>query len=45
LQRVKASIATIAPRFSTRRMLKQYVQEMYAPLADQSQESLASLAG
>jgi starch phosphorylase len=29
----KESIVTIAPRFSTRRMLKQYVEEMYAPLA------------
>lgn len=32
----KESIATIAPRFSTRRMLKQYVEEMYAPLANQT---------
>jgi starch phosphorylase len=31
----KESIATVAPRFSTRRMLKQYVTEMYAPLAMQ----------
>jgi len=23
---------TVAPRFSTRRMLKQYINEMYAPL-------------
>jgi starch phosphorylase len=45
LQRVKASIATIAPRFSTRRMLKQYVQEMYIPLANQAQELLAPVAG
>jgi len=45
LQRVKASIATIAPRFSTRRMLKQYVRDMYAPLADQSRASVAMLAG
>lgn len=45
LQRVKASIATIAPRFSTRRMLKQYVRDMYAPLAEQSRASVAMLAG
>lgn len=32
LQWVKESIMTIAPRFSTRRMVKQYVNEMYAPL-------------
>jgi starch phosphorylase len=36
LQRAKASIATIAPRFSTRRMLKQYVEEIYAPLVHRS---------
>jgi len=45
MQRVKASIATIAPRFSTRRMLKQYIQQMYAPLANQSQELLMPLPG
>ncbi len=32
LQRCKHAIATLAPRFSTRRMLSQYVQEMYSPL-------------
>lgn len=31
--RMKESIATVAPRFSTRRMLKQYINEMYVPLA------------
>jgi len=29
LRRVKTSIATLAPAFSTRRMVKQYVEEMY----------------
>ena len=29
LQKVKTSIATLAPAFSTRRMVKQYVEEMY----------------
>ena len=33
IQRIKESIATCAPRFSTMRMLKQYVGEMYDPLA------------
>jgi glycogen phosphorylase len=33
LARCKHAIATIAPQFSTRRMLRQYVHEMYAPLA------------
>ena len=32
LEWVKESIITIAPAFSTRRMVKQYVNEMYAPL-------------
>jgi len=33
IQRMKESIATCAPRFSTMRMVKQYVGEMYDPLA------------
>jgi glycogen phosphorylase len=33
LARSKHAIATIAPMFSTRRMVSQYVNEMYAPLA------------
>jgi starch phosphorylase len=33
LKRVKESLATCAPMFSTRRMVKQYINEMYAPLA------------
>ena len=32
LEWVKESISTVAPAFSTRRMVKQYVNEMYAPL-------------
>jgi starch phosphorylase len=31
MARVKESIRSLAPRFSMRRMLKQYVQEMYLP--------------
>jgi glycogen phosphorylase len=30
--KMKESIATVVPRFSTRRMLKQYINEMYMPL-------------
>jgi starch phosphorylase len=33
LQRVKASIRTLAPIFSTSRMLKEYTTEMYVPAA------------
>jgi starch phosphorylase len=32
IERVKASISSVGPQFSTRRMLKQYVEEMYTPL-------------
>jgi starch phosphorylase len=31
VRKVKESIATLAPYFSTRRMVKQYVEEMYLP--------------
>ena len=31
LQIVKESIRTVIPAFSARRMVKQYVEEMYAP--------------
>ena len=31
LRKVKESIATLAPHFSTRRMVKQYIEEMYLP--------------
>ncbi len=34
LRRSKHAIASIAPMFSTRRMLSQYTHEMYAPLAN-----------
>jgi starch phosphorylase len=33
LQRVKESIRTLAPMFSTRRMVKEYTTEMYVPAA------------
>ena len=33
IEAMKESIATCAPAFSTRRMLKQYANELYAPLA------------
>jgi starch phosphorylase len=31
LATVKESIRTVAPRFSARRMVKEYVERMYAP--------------
>jgi starch phosphorylase len=31
LRKIKGAIATLAPQFSTRRMVKQYVEEMYLP--------------
>lgn len=31
MEKVKESVATLAPLFSTRRMVKQYVEEMYLP--------------
>jgi starch phosphorylase len=31
IRKMKTSIATLAPAFSTRRMVKQYVEEMYLP--------------
>lgn len=33
LQRSKAAIATIAPRFNAQRMVRDYVQQLYAPAA------------
>jgi starch phosphorylase len=33
LRTVKEAIRTVMPRFSTRRMIKQYAEEMYAPAA------------
>jgi starch phosphorylase len=35
VQVVKEAIRTVAPRFSTRRMVKEYVQRMYLPAARQ----------
>jgi starch phosphorylase len=34
LRKMKTSIATLAPVFSTRRMVKQYVEDMYLPAAE-----------
>ena len=31
---VKEAIRTVAPRFSARRMVKEYAQRMYAPALD-----------
>jgi glycogen phosphorylase len=39
LRIVKESIRTVAPRFSALRMVKQYVEEMYAPAAEQAKGS------
>ena len=33
---VKESIRTVAPRFSARRMVKEYVERMYAPALERS---------
>jgi len=35
---VKESIRTVAPRFSARRMVKEYVERMYAPALEQRME-------
>ena len=40
LQVVKESIRTVAPQFSARRMVKQYVQQMYSPALDAVRQSL-----
>jgi starch phosphorylase len=40
LQVVKQSIRTVLPRFSTRRMVKEYVRDMYVP-AVRRHESVA----
>jgi glucan phosphorylase len=32
---VKEAIRTTMPRFSTRRMVKEYAEQMYAPAAEQ----------
>jgi starch phosphorylase len=39
LQVVRQSIRTVLPHFSTRRMVKEYVREMYLPAARQQQEA------
>jgi len=36
LRLVKETIRTVTPVFSTRRMLKDYVEQMYVPLLSQS---------
>ena len=43
LQVAKEAIRTVAPQFSARRMLKQYVQEMYRPALELAREELAPL--
>ena len=35
LQTVRQAIRTVLPRFSTRRMVKEYVQKMYGPAVSQ----------
>ena len=42
LQVVREAIRTVVPRFSARRMVKQYVNEMYRPALDQARRSQAS---
>jgi starch phosphorylase len=42
LQIVKECIRTVTPQFSGARMLKQYVEEMYGPAAQQAKDSGAS---
>jgi len=37
---VKESIRSLAPRFSARRMLKEYMQTMYLPAMEQREELL-----
>jgi starch phosphorylase len=36
LRMVKEAIRSVTPRFSARRMLKQYAEEMYAPMVSQT---------
>jgi glucan phosphorylase len=36
---VKEAIRTVAPRFSARRMVKEYVEKMYAPALANSEKS------
>ena len=39
---VKQAIRTVAPRFCSRRMVKQYVEQMYVPRAPGVRSALAS---
>ena len=39
IRMVKEAIRSVTPRFSARRMLKQYAKEMYAPVATQTLQS------
>jgi starch phosphorylase len=43
IARIKENIRTLAPQFSTRRMLKEYVTEMYIPGIDSQEGEAASL--
>jgi starch phosphorylase len=38
IARIKESIRTLAPQFSTRRMLKEYLSEMYLPCLEEAQD-------
>ena len=40
LQVVREAIRTVAPQFSARRMVKQYVEEMYRPALDRARQSV-----
>ena len=44
LQFVREAIRTVAPRFSARRMVKEYVQEMYTPAIDHVRQSMPTTA-
>jgi starch phosphorylase len=38
MHKIKETISTLAPQFSTRRMVKQYVEEMYLPAKELAKE-------
>ena len=42
LQVVREAIRTVAPKFSARRMVQQYVQEMYSPALSAARQSLST---
>ncbi|WP_299029160.1 alpha-glucan family phosphorylase [uncultured Thermanaerothrix sp.] len=44
IARIKESIRTLAPQFSTRRMLKEYLSEMYLPCLE-AEEAVTSASG